>query len=44
VDDEWQGKKEALEKWLDEGNFDGQGRQKKGLVDIRRDVEGGNGS
>ncbi|EDN07645.1 hypothetical protein HCAG_04155 [Histoplasma mississippiense (nom. inval.)] len=36
VDEEWKGGvKGALEKWLDDDNFDADGRQKKDLVSIR---------
>lgn len=33
--EEWGRCGEALERWLDEGNFDGEGRQKKRLEEIR---------
>jgi RimJ/RimL family protein N-acetyltransferase len=36
IDDDWEGVKKALEEWLEEGNFDGDGRQKRTLEDIRR--------
>ncbi|KAK2750296.1 hypothetical protein FQN55_002443 [Onygenales sp. PD_40] len=37
LDGEWEGGvKRAFEGWLDEGNFDGEGRQKRGLEEFRR--------
>ncbi|KAI4745072.1 acetyltransferase [Aureobasidium sp. EXF-12298] len=35
VDGEWEGRKKAFEGWLDESNFDGEGRQKKKLEEFR---------
>lgn len=35
LDVEWEGRKRALEAWLDEGNFDGEGRQRKKLEEFR---------
>ncbi|KAI2935664.1 hypothetical protein CBS147321_8856 [Aspergillus niger] len=36
VRDDWEeGAKEALEQWLEEGNFDQDGQQRKGLQDVR---------
>ncbi|GKZ18401.1 hypothetical protein AbraIFM66951_000959 [Aspergillus brasiliensis] len=36
VRDDWEeGAKEALEQWLEEGNFDEDGQQRKGLEDVR---------
>ncbi|HEY2837359.1 MAG TPA: GNAT family protein [Rhizomicrobium sp.] len=35
LDTEWPGLKPAFEAWLRPGNFDGEGRQKKGLADFR---------
>ncbi|KAA8651067.1 hypothetical protein EYZ11_010219 [Aspergillus tanneri] len=39
--EEWEQKniKKALELWLREANFDAEGRQKKGLVEIRKELE-----
>jgi RimJ/RimL family protein N-acetyltransferase len=39
VDDEWPARKAALERWLDGENFDAEGRQKKTLDEIRKDLE-----
>ena len=40
LDDEWEGSvRAALEKWLGEGNFDEEGKQKRKLEDIRREVQ-----
>lgn len=40
LDDEWEGcVGAALEKWLGEGNFDKEGKQKRKLEDIRREVQ-----
>lgn len=40
LDDEWEGCVGfALEKWLAEGNFDEEGKQKRKLEDIRRGVQ-----
>lgn len=37
TDDEWEGTvKKALEEWLCKGNFDGEGKQKRKLEEIRR--------
>lgn len=35
VDGDWSVVKDAMEKWLDQGNFDERGRQKKKLEDLR---------
>jgi hypothetical protein len=35
LDGEWEGKKKAFEGWLDESNFDEEGRQKKKLEQFR---------
>lgn len=35
IDDEWPNRKKALEAWMDEANFDDNGRQKKDLVALR---------
>ena len=35
LDDEWGRRKRALEGWLEEGNFDGEGRQRRRLEDLR---------
>ena len=35
LDSEWPGAKAAFEAWLDEGNFGGDGRQLRGLADLR---------
>jgi RimJ/RimL family protein N-acetyltransferase len=35
IDSEWPSCKEAFELWLDDGNFDGEGRQRRKLEDIR---------
>ncbi|CEL02100.1 hypothetical protein ASPCAL01675 [Aspergillus calidoustus] len=40
VDGEWkESVKEVLETWLDEGNFDGDGKQIKGMEEIREQVK-----
>ncbi|PMD19827.1 acyl-CoA N-acyltransferase [Hyaloscypha hepaticicola] len=40
LDDEWKGYVgAALEKWLEVGNFDEEGKQKRKLEDIRREVQ-----
>lgn len=36
TDDEWPGCRDALQAWLDEGNFDADGRQRRRLADFRR--------
>ena len=38
VDDEWPVVKEALQKWMSDENFDGDGRQRRGLDEIRAEV------
>jgi RimJ/RimL family protein N-acetyltransferase len=38
IDDEWPPVKLALEKWLEESNFDSEGKQKKKLEDIREEL------
>ncbi|PBP21783.1 hypothetical protein BUE80_DR007173 [Diplocarpon rosae] len=44
LDEEWtQGVGRALEEWLDEGNFDEEGRQKKKLEEIRGKYKDGRG-
>lgn len=35
IDGEWPRVREAFERWLDPGNFDGDGRQRRGLAEIR---------
>lgn len=35
LNSEWEGRKRAFEMWLDEGNFDGEGRQRKRLEEFR---------
>lgn len=35
VDEEWEGVKRGFEGWLDEGNFDGEGRQRRRLEEFR---------
>lgn len=35
TDDEWPAVKNGLEAWLDEGNFDTDGKQKRGLKELR---------
>ena len=35
VDDEWPALKRAFEAWLEPGNFDGRGQQRRGLSDLR---------
>jgi RimJ/RimL family protein N-acetyltransferase len=39
VDDEWGVLGRALEEWLGEGNFDGEGRQRRKLEVIRKEIE-----
>jgi RimJ/RimL family protein N-acetyltransferase len=36
TDDEWRSCKDALERWMDEANFDEEGRQKNDLVTLRQ--------
>ncbi|KAI1292382.1 putative acetyltransferase, GNAT family [Xylaria venustula] len=36
IDDDWPGIKKAFEDWLDPGNFDGSGAQRKKLEDFRK--------
>lgn len=46
LDGEWEGVKGGFEKWLNPGNFDAEGRQRRGLVECRRlasRAEEGNG-
>jgi RimJ/RimL family protein N-acetyltransferase len=38
TDNEWPSRKEALEKWMDEANFDEDGRQKKDLMTLRQEL------
>ena len=38
IDTEWEPVREALEAWLDEGNFDKDGRQKRSLAAMRADL------
>lgn len=38
VDNEWPAKKVSFEEWLNPGNFDENGKQKKGLVELRIEV------
>ena len=40
TDGEWPGRRAALEAWMEEGNFDGEGRQRRDLVGLRREVGG----
>jgi RimJ/RimL family protein N-acetyltransferase len=42
LDEEWPVIGGALKAWLDPANFDGAGRQKRRLADIRRELAGGN--
>jgi len=35
LDGEWPARKAAFEAWLDPGNFDADGRQKRALADFR---------
>ena len=35
IDDEWPGVRRALEGWLEPGNFDSEGRQRRRLVELR---------
>lgn len=35
TDDEWPAVRQGLETWLDDSNFDEQGRQKRGLKECR---------
>ncbi len=39
IDKEWPVRKVAFEKWLHADNFDSEGRQKKDLVSIRKQLE-----
>ncbi|OJD37428.1 gnat family acetyltransferase [Diplodia corticola] len=47
IEEDWFGRDgkggagEALKRWLDEANFDSEGKQRKKLEDMRRDVVGG---
>ncbi|MNT70466.1 hypothetical protein D3C72_2088590 [compost metagenome] len=36
IDGEWPLRREAFERWLAVGNFDGEGRQKRRLEEFRR--------
>lgn len=36
--EEWEGRKKALEMWLEEENFGEDGRQKRRLEDVRAEV------
>ena len=38
LDKEWPSRKKALESWMDESNFDEDGRQRKDLSSIRKDI------
>lgn len=40
IDGEWEVAKRAFEIWLGEGNFDGEGRQRRRLEEVRREVAG----
>lgn len=41
LDDEWKSHiKASLELWLSDGNFDGEGKQRKRLEDIRAEILG----
>ena len=44
LDREWEGVRRGLEMWLEEGNFDEGGRQRRGLVEVREMGVGGLGS
>ena len=35
IDDEWPAAKKGFEAWLDESNFDAEGKQKRGLKELR---------
>ena len=37
LDSEWPRAREAFEQWLEPGNFDAQGRQRRSLVELRED-------
>lgn len=39
LDTDWPVCKQAFEKWLAPENFDGEGQQKKKLVDIRKEIK-----
>ena len=39
LDTEWPSRRQALEIWLDDANFDGDGRQRRTLAHIRGDLE-----
>lgn len=39
LDGDWERVKRGFERWLDEGNFDEDGRQRKGLVELREELE-----
>lgn len=38
TDKEWPSRRKALEVWMEEGNFDGDGRQKRDLVALREEL------
>jgi len=40
VDGEWGVRRRAFEMWLESGNFDGEGRQRRGLGEIREGLMG----
>jgi RimJ/RimL family protein N-acetyltransferase len=42
TDDEWLGRKAALEAWMDDANFDDHGVQKKDVVTLRQELDAGN--
>jgi RimJ/RimL family protein N-acetyltransferase len=38
VDGDWPAVRDAFERWLDPANFDGEGRQRRRLADVRADI------
>lgn len=38
LDKEWPLQKAAMEKWMDDSNFDGDGRQKMSLAAIKKEL------
>lgn len=39
LDDEWPAARKGFEAWLEESNFDEDGKQKKGLSECRDDLQ-----
>lgn len=39
TDDEWPVRRKALEAWMEDGNFDDEGRQKRDLITLRQELD-----